>query len=253
MAQAQRKKRAGEASGKSNRGIYIGLGAVAVVGVGAVLYAVASGPGAGVATAPVELGDVDDRRLVEMARGVVKGDPEAQVWVLEFADFQCPACRAFAQQTKPLLEMNYIDAGRVRFVYHDFPLTNIHPNAFLASRAGRCAEDGGRFWEFHDELYRNQGQWSAQANPVGTFADYAEAVGLDRRSFEACLRSDRHAELVTANMRLGAALGVPGTPTIMIRQGSGIARRLGGFDYATVSAAIDEALAAMGQPEESGS
>jgi predicted DsbA family dithiol-disulfide isomerase len=70
-------------------------------------------------------------------------------------------------------------------------------------------------------------------------------VGLDNSAFEACLRSDRHADVVSANMRLGMALGVPGTPSVMIRQGSGIARRLGSSDYNTIATAIDEALAAL--------
>lgn len=245
MAQAQRKKGAQGASGKGGNGIYWILGILAVAVLGGVLYAVGGGPGGSVATAPVDLGEIDDRRLVEMAQGVVKGDPDAEVWILEFADFQCPACQAFAQGVKPLLELNYVDSGRVRFVYHDFPLVNIHPNAFLAARAGRCAEEQGRFWEFHDEIYRNQAQWSMQPNPVGSFVDYAGAAGLDTGPFGQCLRSDRHAELVTANMQLGIALGVPGTPSIMIRQGSGIARRLPSSDYATIATAIEEALSQM--------
>jgi protein-disulfide isomerase len=245
VAQAQRKKGAQGGSGKNNQGLYWILGILAVAVLGGVLYAVGGGPSGSVATEPVDLGEIDDRQLVEMAQGVVKGDPEAAIWILEFADFQCPACQAFAQGVKPLLEMNYIESGKVRFVYHDFPLINIHPNAFLAARAGRCAEEQGRFWEYHDEIYRNQAQWSMQANPVGTFTNYAEAAGLQSGAFGQCLRSDRHADLVTANMQLGIALGVPGTPSLMIRQGSGIARRLPSSDYATIATAIEEALSAM--------
>lgn len=249
MAQAQRKKKAhggGGGGGGGNRGVYWILGILAIAVVGGVVYAVGGGPGGSVATEPVDLGEIDDRQLVEMAQGIVKGDPEAAVWILEFADFQCPACQAFAQGVKPLLEMNYVDAGKVRFVYHDFPLTNIHPNAFLAARAGRCADEQGRFWQFHDELYRNQAQWSMQANPLGAFSNYAERVGIQGGGFDQCLRSERYADVVTANLRLGIALGVPGTPSIMIRQGSGIARRLPSSDYATIASAIEEALTAMG-------
>ena len=251
MAQAQRKKgTGGSAGGSRSRGgntTYIILGVVAVIAVVAILYSMRGGGlGGSMATTPVELGEIGDRDLVAMARGVESGDPSASIWLLEFADFQCPGCQAWAQQVKPLLELNYISTGLIRFVYHDFPLTNIHPQAFLASRSGRCAEELGNFWSYHDEVYRNQMQWSGQANPAGSFVNYAERVGLDSDAFGSCLRSDRHADVVTANMRLGVALGVPGTPSVMLRMGSGIARRLPSTDYATIAGAIEEALEAMG-------
>ena len=246
MAQAQRKQGAGKSAGGSNT-TYIILAVVAVVAVAAVVFSMRGGSlGGNTATAPIELGEISDRELLALAQGVESGDPDAAIWVLEFADFQCPGCQAWSQQVKPLLELNYISTGLVRFVYHDFPLTNIHPHAFLASRAGRCANELGNFWAFHDELYRNQMQWSGQANPAGTFIDYAQNVGLDSGAFSDCLRSDRYADVVTANQRLGVALGVPGTPSVMIRMGSGIARRLPSNDYASVAGAIEEALEAMG-------
>jgi protein-disulfide isomerase len=245
VAQAQRKKGTGKSAGGSNT-TYIILAVVAVVAVAAVVFSMRGGSlGGNTATAPIELGEISDRELLALAQGVESGDPDAAIWVLEFADFQCPGCQAWSQQVKPLLELNYISTGLVRFVYHDFPLP-FHPHAFLASRAGRCANELGNFWAFHDELYRNQMQWSGQANPAGSFIDYAQNVGLDSRAFSSCLRSDRYADVVTANQRLGVALGVPGTPSVMIRMGSGIARRLPSTDYATVAGAIEEALQAMG-------
>ena len=244
MAEQKKRGSAGK-SGGGNSSLMAILAVVALVAVGGVLWSVRGSAGGNTATAPVDLGEIDDRALLSLARGVEAGASDADIWILEFADFQCPACQSFAQTVKPLLELNYISAGKIRFVYHDFPLTNIHPNAFLAARAGRCADDQGRFWDFHDLMYGNQRQWSGQANPIGNFVGYGETVGLDKSAFEACLRSDRHADVVSANMRLGMALGVPGTPSVMIRQGSGIARRLGSSDYNTIATAIDEALAAL--------
>jgi len=251
VAQAQRKRGTGGSAGGGRSGggntTYIILGVVAAVAVVAILYSLrGGGAGGSTATTPLELPEIGDRELVSLARGIEAGDPSASIWLLEFADFQCPGCQAWSQQVKPLLELNYINTGLVRFVYHDFPLTNIHPHAFLASRAGRCAEELGNFWEFHDEVYRNQMQWSGQANPTGSFISYAERVGLDAGAFDSCLRSDRHADVVSANMQLGMALGVPGTPSLMLRMGSGVARRLPSSDYATVAGAIEEALEAMG-------
>src|SRR5690606_8363378 len=140
--------------------------------------------------------------------------------------FQCPACQGFATQVKPMVEAELVADGTAKFMFYDFPLTAIHPNAFLAARAARCAEDQGRFWEYHDVLFRNQTRWSGQPNPASAFEGYAADLGLDEGEFEGCLRSDRHADVVTANMELGNQLQVPGTPTIMVTRGRGIGQRV---------------------------
>jgi len=82
----------------------------------------------------------------------VKGDPNAPVTVVEYSDFQCPFCKRFYQQTLPQLEKNYIETGKVKFVYKDFPLDSIHPNARPAHIAAECADEQGKFWEYHDLL-----------------------------------------------------------------------------------------------------
>ncbi len=225
---------------------YTILAIVAVVGIGAVGFQVVGGAG-NATTEPVDLGSVmeDPNELIQLARPVIKGDPNAAVTVLEFADYQCPACGQFAREHKPLIDAGYIETGRVNFAFYDYPLTQIHPHAFLAARAARCAEDQGGFWEFHDHMFRNQRDWSSQANPAGSFTDYAEELGMNRGDFQTCLNSDRHAEVVTANMELARQLRVQGTPTIMINQGGGMATRLPSYDFGTISAALDEILAGM--------
>ena len=203
------------------------LGIVAMLGVGIVGYSTVSRTLSSTVSEPIEMAGLDDpTRLMELARGVVKGDPDAPFTIMEFADFQCPACGMFTQQVKPLLETEFVATGKAKLMYYDFPLVNVHPNAFLAARAGRCAEDQQRFWEYHDILFRNQPRWSSEQNPAGTFEDYAEQLGLDADAFATCLRSDRHADLVTANMELGYQLQVRGTPTILVTQGRGIGRRV---------------------------
>jgi protein-disulfide isomerase len=160
--------------------------------------------------------DDDMERLAELAQGVTKGDSSATVTIIEFGDYQCPGCAMFATQVKPQIELSLVETGKVQFVFYDFPITSIHPNAFLAARAARCADDQGRFWDYHDNLFRVQPRWSALTNAVGIFEEYARTLEMDDGAFEACLNSDRHAELVTANMQLGEVLGVPSTPTILI-------------------------------------
>ena len=188
------------------------LGAVALVIVlGAVFLTQGGTTGA---TAPVDI--ALDATQLQRARGVAMGPDNAPVELHEFADFQCPACMQFSTFVHPLLKERLVDTGLLRVVRYDFPLINMHPHAFLAARAGRCAEEGGKFWEYHDVLYARQPTWSVQRNPSGEFVSYAELVGLDTGAFEECLNSDRHAEEVTRNLRLGESLGVTGTPSFML-------------------------------------
>ncbi|MDT8341558.1 MAG: thioredoxin domain-containing protein [Longimicrobiales bacterium] len=226
---------------------------------GALLLATFACTPGGVALAPVEFEGMDDpATVVGMARGVTRGNPDAPITIAEFADYQCPGCAGFAGQVKPLLDQAYGDGDQVKFVFYDYPLVTIHPHAFLASRAARCAADQDRYWDYHDALFRNQQAWSlSQSAPLGLFEDYAAEAGLEASAFRACLRSDMHAELVTANMQLGNLLGVTGTPTVMVSQGDGTARRLGDTSFPGVRGVVDEMLANLapqsaGGPEAGG-
>ncbi len=222
---------------------YILLAVIAVIGLGAVGYTLSSGRSA-IALAPLDLGVIDDSSLVAMARGVTKGDPNAAITIFEFGDYQCPACGQFARDYKANVDLALIETGRAKFIFHDFPLVAMHPNAFLAARAARCAEDQGKFWEYHDELFRQQVRWSPEPDPAPTFESYAEALGLDTGDFRSCLNSDRHADLVSANLRLAEAIGVPQTPTILVNvPGVGTAE-VQGWEVADIEATIAELEAA---------
>lgn len=224
---------------------YMILGVVAVVGIAAIGYTVRSNSMGSAVSEPIVIEGLegDMERLVELAQGVTKGDEDAPITIVEFGDYQCPGCGGFAMSVKPQIELMLVETGRARFVFYDYPLTQIHPNAFLAARAARCAEDQGRFWEYHDLVFRSQTSWSADQNAVGSFIDYAGSLSLDEDTFEGCLRSDRHADVVTANMQLGAQLGVSGTPTVLINGGGGL-RRIGNYDYQSILSVIEELEAA---------
>ena len=240
MSRSEERRQARE-GGSDMRKLYYILAGVAVVGIGLVGYSVGSG-GGGAVSAPVAVEGLDDlERLVELAQGVTKGNESATVTIIEFGDFQCPACQQFATQVKPQVELAYVESGKAKFVFYDWPITTIHPNAFLAARASRCALDQNKYWEYHDNLYRNQSRWAPSTSPAGMFTDYAVELGLNEGEFESCLQSDRHAEVVTANMELGMQLGVDGTPTILVEQG-GAVRRVG-FDFQGISTYIDGLLA----------
>lgn len=229
-----------QAGGSDMRKFYWILAAVAVIGIGVVGYSVGSSALGNAAVAPVEVEGLDDpQRLVELAQGVTLGDEDAPITIVEFGDYQCPGCGNFARVVKPQIQAGLVDTGEARFVFYDYPIMSIHSNAFLASRAGRCAEDQDRFWEYHDKLFAEQGNWAPMPNPAGDFVDYAEEVGLDRNDFEACLQSDRHADVVTANMRLGEELGVRGTPTVMVSAG-GMYSRAPNVNYQAIRDLVDD-------------
>lgn len=228
-------------------------------GLAALTLVVAACGGAGnAALEPVDFEGMDDNvRVVEIAQGMVLGNEDAPITIHEFGDYQCPGCGQFAALVKPQIEAGLVPEGNVKFVFYDFPLTSIHPHAFLAARASRCAADQDQYWEYHGALFQNQSVWATSSTaPLGLFEDYAGELGLDEGAFSSCLRSDRHAELVSANMKLGELLGVTGTPSVLISQG-GAAQRLGDNSFGGIQAAVDAILAEMaeageGDPGESG-
>jgi len=191
---------------------YAILGVVALLGLGAIAYQLFA-KGGDAATAPVEV-QIDPTELSRV-QGVSLGNDNAPVVIYEFADFQCPACGQFASFITPLIKERLVQPGTVKYVYYDFPL-NMHPHAFLAARSARCAQEQGKFWEYHDALYGRQPTWSAMRDATDFFIELGNEVGVDEGQFEECVQSDKYAEEVTRSLKLGESLGVRGTPTLFI-------------------------------------
>ena len=167
----------------------------------------------------------------------VKGDPDAQVVIVEFSDFQCPFCERWAQQTLPQLKQNYIDTGKVKLIYRDFPLSSIHPEAQKAAEATECADDQGKFWEYHDILFEKRGEWSGAG--AAKFKQYAADLGLDTAAFDDCLDSDKYKDEVLGDLNAGRAVGVTGTPTFFING----QKLVGAQPFTAFEAIIEEELA----------
>lgn len=222
----------------------------AVLGIGAVAYVTTADVGGNdMAIAPVDMPALADReQLAALAQPVSRGNPDAPITIMEFGDYQCPSCRFFQQQVEPQIQQTYLQDGQAKFDFYDFPL-NIHQHSFLAARAARCAGDQQKYWEYHDALYINQPTWSISAAPARLFLDYARGLGLDEGTYESCLRSDRFADVVTANLRLAEELNLPGTPSIMVR-GTGLPKRVDWSSletlFQTLSASIDSLRQAGG-------
>ncbi|WP_298448733.1 thioredoxin domain-containing protein [uncultured Marinobacter sp.] len=146
--------------------------------------------------------------------GVSVGADDAPVVVREFADYQCPACGLFAPASKRL-KQEYVEAGKVRFVYFDLPLQQ-HQNAFPAAQAARCAGDQGAYWEMHERLYDSQSEWSGSNDPVATFARYGKDLGLEERRLRRCMTTELHREVIEASRRAAMQLQVTSTPTVLV-------------------------------------
>jgi len=144
------------------------------------------------------------------------GDPDAPVTIVEFSDYQCPFCARYFQETWPQLKAEFVDTGRVRHVFKDFPLANIHPQSPKAHEAARCAGEQGAYWEMHDRLFAGQAEWAGNPNHVAVFKGYSADLGLDTAAFDACLDGGHWAEVVNADLSEGAGLGIRGTPSFFI-------------------------------------
>lgn len=220
---------------------------VAVVAVAIVAWNLFSSATDQTARVPVVIEDQSPENILRLAQPIERGSAETPIIIMDFSDYSCPACRQFATQVKPLLDASYVDTGLARFQYYDFPIVTNFPNSFLAARAARCADDQGAYWSYHDQLFRGQDAWSRQADAAPTFEDYAGQLELDRAAFRSCLRSDRHAEAVSANLLLAGELSVNATPTIFLNTGEGRARRIEQWtNAAQVGALIEEAAERLG-------
>jgi len=136
--------------------------------------------------------------------------------VVEFSDFQCPFCAIFFSNTLSQIKTEYVDTGKIRFVYKHFPI-DFHQNAKIASVASECAKEQGKFWEYHDVLMANQTSWENLSgnDTKETFVKYAQSLGLDSK-FKPCLDSMKYERNVDMDLQQGSAMGVTGTPAFFI-------------------------------------
>ena len=160
---------------------------------------------------PIQGGDAPTGPVrASVADAPTLGRADAPVTLVEFSDYQCPFCQRFFATTLPALKKDYIDTGKLRFVYRDFPL-EMHPHAREAAVAAHCAGEQGKYWEMHDALF----QYQAALAPA-QIAERARALGLDSSRFDQCLTSGRHTASIERGLADGAAAGVQGTPGFVV-------------------------------------
>jgi protein-disulfide isomerase len=191
-----------------------------VLGVAAGYLYWGRGPGAAPAiaqavkaTAAAQAQNADQNQQVTRYEVPVDDDPvlgpkDAPITIVEFSDYECPYCRKWHTETFARLMETY--PGKIRFVYRDFPLSSIHPNAQPAAEAANCAGEQGKYYEFSEKLF------NGQALSPQVYSQYAGELGMDTKAFEACVSSGKYASEVTADLNWAADLGVRSTPTFFI-------------------------------------
>ena len=143
----------------------------------------------------------------------VRGAKDGKVTLVQFADFQCPACGAYEPIIRQVLADN---KDTLKVVYRHFPLVQMHRNALLASKAAEAAAVQGKFWEMHDILFDKQDEWGNAMNARDFVLTYATTLGLDTKKFSADLDNKAIEEKILAELKEGVRLGVQGTPTFFL-------------------------------------
>ena len=196
--------------------LYVVLGLVLLAGIGLLISkSKKSSSSSGGAGANQGLAVTLTPEQLQRVQGISIGRADAPITIYEFADFQCPHCAQFAAFIEPLIRQNLVETGKARYVFYEFPLT--FKWSFLSARAGRFANDQGKFWEFHGIAFARQQQWSFDPDAAAQFTEYARtSPGMDAAKFEQCVRSDRVQKEVSESAQLGQSLGVGGTPTLFV-------------------------------------
>lgn len=167
----------------------------------------------------------------------VKGNKDAKITIVEFADFQCPFCERFFKDTEPNIIKDYVDSGKVKFAFRHYAF--LGQESTWAAQASECANEQNKFWEYHDYLYNHQGAENSGAFAKDKLVGFAQSVGLDANQFKTCLESDKYADKVKADFTDGQKIGVNGTPATFIN-GQLVS---GAQPYANFKAIIDAELA----------
>ena len=188
---------------KSETKLFVGIiiGTIAIVGIGIALL-----------SRPAPVVKVDSKLLMRADSNKIATD-SATVTLVEFSDFQCPACGVYY----PMVSQVVKDfTGKMNFVYRNFPLTDLHPNAQIAAQAAEAAGMQGKYWEMHDALFTKQSDWSASSSAQDIFTQYATTLGLNADQFKKDIDSDAVKNKVAEDVSDGNAIGINATPTFFL-------------------------------------
>jgi protein-disulfide isomerase len=203
---------------------------ISLIAAGLVLY---------LALRPIDdLVQVTPRNFPVPVDGLVIGDPDAPVLIEAFEDFQCPSCKLFTDDIEGLVLDQYVFNGTARFQYRFYPF--LGSESLDAANAAMCANELGRFWDFHDMLFANQVGENLGAFSNRRLETMATQLGLDVEAWSDCYDSERYEDVILADFEEGRERGVLGTPAIFVN-----GELLAGFDFSVIANAV--AAAASGQ------
>ncbi len=164
---------------------------------------------------------VGEKIAVSVDDDPMLGNSKAKITLVEFSDFQCFYCRRFWGEAFQQIKSEYIDTGKVRFVYRDFPLS-FHPAAQPAAEAAECADEQGKFWEMHDKIFQEQDKQGTGTITFGVteLKKWASQIGLDSAKFNQCLDSGKYKSEAEKDVADGSSYGVSGTPGFILMKGN---------------------------------
>jgi protein-disulfide isomerase len=168
----------------------------------------------------------------------IKGNANAKVTIVEFADFRCPFCEQYFTQTEPQIVKDYVDTGKVKLAFRQYAF--LGPASVIAADAAECANDQGKFWEFHDYLYKNQpAETDTSMYNTDSLTQAAVSLGMNGDTFRSCLDGKKDDSKAAADLADGQKAGVTGTPTFIVNGTS----LVGAQPYSAFKTVIDQELA----------
>jgi protein-disulfide isomerase len=173
----------------------------------------------------------------------VQGSPSAPITLVEFGDFQCEFCARFAKETEPQIYQNYVQPGKVNMVFKH--LVHYGSMSDLAASASQCANDQGKFWDYHRILYPNQDSFMLSGDTTTALKNLASKIyGLDMHKFNSCLDGGTYKDIAKKDAQLASSLGFDNTPSFLIvkSNGSDPQKLVGAYPFGTFKALLDKAI-----------
>ena len=171
----------------------------------------------------------------------IEGSPSAKLWVIVVSDFQCPYCKQWHDETYAEFRKEYVQTGKVKFAYINYPL-NSHLNAWPAAQSAMCAAAQDKFWPMHEALFNTQQRWEAMSPPTFVMDSLARSLNLDMKRFTECVSSGKMRALIQADHDRALGAGARSTPTFLI----GSRLLVGAVPFGDMRKALDSALAKAG-------
>jgi len=174
-------------------------------------------------------------------KGRIRGAETAKVWLIEVSDFQCPYCKRWHDDSYAALDREYVQTGKARIAYINYPIARIHPNARAASEAAMCSSAQNRFWQMHDALFDTQARWAPMQNPMPMFDSLAVAAGVNPTAWRSCMSTHATIPLIDADRDRWGQAGVTSTPSFFVANRA----LVGAYPTDSFRVVLDSAIAAQ--------